>query len=214
MPKFQKGHPRYGGRQKGVLTRGQTDTMVTGTPWLALLCVLFGALSLGCRRQVEDGPITRVLRAYQSRGIVIGNLNSPDFESIDFKVNSQPELSSTPQGVYQRVGVPNASLQKAADGRISGCDKEQCTISDPKDDSRTVLFKSTGVLTPLYWSPDGRYLLFVRTLPTTRLPLRCRGDEEHDVLVYEPVSRTEEIVTTVCGGYPYRRFGWFVREAP
>jgi len=25
MPKFQKGHPRYGGRQKGVLTRGQTD---------------------------------------------------------------------------------------------------------------------------------------------------------------------------------------------
>ena len=25
MPKFKKGHPRYGGRQKGVLTRGQTD---------------------------------------------------------------------------------------------------------------------------------------------------------------------------------------------
>jgi len=25
MPKFQKGHPRYGGRQKGVLTRGQVD---------------------------------------------------------------------------------------------------------------------------------------------------------------------------------------------
>lgn len=46
----------------------------------------------------------------------------------------------------------------------------------------------------------------------TRLPFRCGGDEEHDVVVYEPASRTEEIVTTVCGGYPYRGFGWFVRQ--
>jgi hypothetical protein len=25
MPKFQKGHPRFGGRKKGVLTRGQVE---------------------------------------------------------------------------------------------------------------------------------------------------------------------------------------------
>ena len=86
---------------------------------------------------------------------------------------------------------------------------------DSNRNTTTFLFKNNHIVTPLHWSPDGRLLLFVRDLATWRNPVRCGFDNEHDVVVYDIATGKELIIRTVCGGYPYREFGWYIgRVAP
>ena len=66
-----------------------------------------------------------------------------------------------------------------------------------------------GILTPLYWSPDGRFVFFVRQGPTWRLPPRCSLEDERDVTVHDLAQGGEDIVSTVCGGFPYGGLRWY-----
>lgn len=181
---------------------------------LRLLCgLLFVMLLLGCL-SAEQRQLLSILKGYQEKKVLIGNLNDTNFEFIDFEKGLKPELSRNPHGEYQRIGMPNAPSQKTTDGRIATCDDKQCTIFDPNSNFTRTLFKSDHVVTPLYWSPDSQLLLFVRNVTKLRLPLRCGWDDEHDVVVYDLSSGKEAIITTVCGGYPYKQLGWYVSEAP
>lgn len=185
--------------------------MVDGGPFRRLYCLLIVLLLLGCS-SARHGQILSLLKEYQENNVLIGNLSDTYFEFVNFADGSNPRLARTPLGGRRLIGMPNAPSQKTADGKTATCDHKQCTIFDPESKSTKSLFNSDDVVTPLYWSPDGRLLLFVRDVKRLRLPLRCGWDDEHDVVVYDPSSCKEEIVTTVCGGYPYRQFGWFVGE--
>lgn len=162
----------------------------------------------GCSTR-KDQQLIEILRDEQiSKHTVIGSLSEPYFEVLDVQRGMNVEFIKTPQNNYQR----DVNSSRPNGGRVASCEGGQCSIFDSNKKTTTVLFKSAHIVTPLYWSPDGRLLLFVRDLATWRFPVRCGFDEEHDVVVYEPATRKELVVRTVCGGYPYKQFGWYVEN--
>ncbi len=158
---------------------------------------------------IGDRQLISVLQyEQQSQHTVIGSMVEPSFQFIDMQKGTDIEFVNAPKGDYQQDG----NDMHGKEGRIASCNDKVCSVVDSNRNTTTVLFANNHIVTPLQWSPDGRLLLFVRDLATTRLPVRCGFDNEHDVVVYEPETRMELTVTTVCGGYPYKRIGWYVRR--
>jgi hypothetical protein len=159
----------------------------------------------GCSTR-QDQQVISVLQDEQiNKHTVIGSINEPYFELLDVQRGMNVEFIKAPRSNYQR----DVNSSRPNGGRVASCEGNQCAIFDSNKKTTTFLFESAHVVTPLYWSPDGRLLLFVRDLATVRFPVRCGFDEEHDVVVYEPTTQKELIVRTVCGGYPYKKFGWY-----
>ena len=174
---------------------------------LAVSALLASSL-LGCSGR-RGGGILDTVKRYQDRKIVIGRLDRLNLEFLDFEKASAAGGTSVPHDGYRRIGIAGASSQMASDGRVAMCDARLCSITDPGSKATHIIFSSNHVVTPLYWSPDGRLLLFVRDIWRFRIPPRCGFDLEHEVVIYEPSTGNELIAATVCGGYPYRELGWY-----
>ncbi len=90
------------------------------------------------------------------------------------------------------------------------CNKSaECQISKVADPSKSFSVSRKGILTPLYWSPDERFVFYVREAPRWRSPHRCSLEDERDVTVYDLTQGREDIVSTVCGGFPYGGLRWY-----
>lgn len=160
----------------------------------------------GCSTQ-KDKHLLSILQDEQtSKHTVIGSLVEPYFEFVDLQKGMNVKFISSSRIDFQR----DANGLRPNNGRVASCTDNQCLIADSMKNSTTFLFKNDHIVTPLYWSPDGRLLLFVRDMASIRFPVRCGFDEEHDVVIYEPATGKELIVRTVCGGYPYKQLGWYV----
>jgi hypothetical protein len=85
----------------------------------------------------------------------------------------------------------------------------ECQISKVADPSKSFSVSRKGILTPLYWSPDERFVFFVREAPAWRSPHRCSLEDERDVTVYDLTQGRDDIVSTVCGGFPYGGLRWY-----
>jgi hypothetical protein len=133
-------------------------------------------------------------------------------------------LDMTSKGAFttvsfsERLEVTATSIDLTKGDETSSSDEKwtahckknsECQISKVGDPGKTFSVSRKGILTPLYWSPDGRFVFFVRQGPTWRLPPRCSLEDERDVTVYDLAQGREEIVSTVCGGYPYGGLRWY-----
>jgi hypothetical protein len=113
MPKFQKGHPRYGGRQKGVLTRGQVDIqrlareLVTDPIYLANLRTRLR--SGKCSPQVEAKLFAYAFGEPPQHVEVGGSLRGVVQVVHEHVANIGP-VEPTPT---LTANVPTASVQKA-----------------------------------------------------------------------------------------------------
>jgi hypothetical protein len=179
-----------------------------------LLIILAFCLQ-GCSAQ-DDSPIVAALKTeQQSQKVVIGRKNYSDLEIISFENDSKPERKMIPLSDYKPFGGDDAAqLQHSSDGRIASCVANRCSIYDAHSGRTQAAFRSDHILTPLYWSPDNRFLLFVREVSGFRFPVRCSLEDERDVIVYEPASGQQTVVTTVCGGYPYSQLRWYTASMP
>jgi hypothetical protein len=85
----------------------------------------------------------------------------------------------------------------------------ECQVSKVGDPSKALSVTRKGILTPLYWSPDEKFVFYVREAPIWRFPLRCSLEDERDVTVHDLTQDREDIVSTVCGGFPYGGLRWY-----
>ncbi len=68
------------------------------------------------------------------------------------------------------------------------------------------LFDGKNILTPLYWSPDSQYFMYVAKTAAWR-GFNCL--DAKDVIVYRLHDGQSDPVYGLCGGYPYWVLRWF-----
>lgn len=81
-------------------------------------------------------------------------------------------------------------------------------LADPSGNIRRFLFDGRQ-LTPLRWSPNDDFLMYVKKGATWEPinPMRCLDDTE-DVMVYRIEDGQQARVFQVCAGYPYWELDW------
>jgi hypothetical protein len=86
-------------------------------------------------------------------------------------------------------------------------------LADVSGVVRRVITTTTEFRTPLYWSPDGQYLLYCQTsLWWDTRPLR-EMQGQIDMMVYRVRDGVGGRVTTFGDEYPYWEYGWLVVPA-
>jgi hypothetical protein len=154
--------------------------------------------------------------------VVIGRWNQIDrrdqdtLEYVDLTdVTSSGVLRTVPYSERQQVATVSVDLREGDEVKSNDrkwtahCSSSgQCEISNIGDLSKSFVVSRKNILTPLYWSPDERFVFFVRKVIWTN-PMRCMLEDVRDVTVYDLAQRAEEAVTTVCDGYPYGALRWF-----
>lgn len=178
----------------------------------ALLCILL----VGCARNVKaSSTVKEAIELEQTaNNTVIGRKSDGRLEYLD--MTSGGAIST----VYfsARLEVRTTSIDLTKGDEISSSDEKwtahchrnaECRISNAADPNKSFSVSRKGILTPLYWSPDGRFVFFVRKGPTWRLPPRCSLEDERDVTVYDLKQGREDVVSTVCGGFPYGGLRWY-----
>jgi protease II len=178
----------------------------------ALLCILL----VGCSRDAKGSSTVKeaVELEQTANHTVIGRRDGGRLEYLDMTSNGA--ITTLSFSERQQVTATSIDLTKADEISSSDekwtahCNKNsECQISKVGDPGKTFSVSRKGILTPLYWSPDGRFVFFVRQAPNWRSPHRCSLEDERDVTVYDLTQGREEIVSTVCGGYPYGGLRWY-----
>jgi len=183
-----------------------------GTMLGALLCILL----IGCSRDAKaSSTVKEAVELEQTANhTVIGLRDNSRLEYLDMTSNG----AITTVSFSERLEVTVTSIDLTKGDEIRSSDEKwtahcsrnaECQISKVGDPSKTFSVSRKGILTPLYWSPDGRFVFFVRQGPTWRLPPRCSLEDERDVTVYDLTQGREDIVSTVCGGFPYGGLRWY-----
>jgi len=178
----------------------------------ALLCMLL----VGCSREAKASSTVKeaVELEQTANNMVIGRKDNGRLEYLD--MTSDGAIRTVSFSVRQEVRTTSIDLTKSDEASSSDkkwtahCNREpDCQISKVGDPGKTFSVSRKGILTPLYWSPDERFVFFVRKAPKWRLPHRCSLEDERDVTVYDLTQGREDIVSTVCGGFPYGGLRWY-----
>jgi hypothetical protein len=171
---------------------------------VVLLCILVA----GCSRDAKaSSTVKEAVELEQTANhIVIGRRDDGRLEYID--MTSGGARTTVSFSNRQEIPIVGIDLRKSkginsSDKKWVGrCNKKaKCQITKVGDANKTFLVSRKDILTPLYWSPDGRFVFFVRQAPRWRFPLRCSLEDL--------TQGGEDIVSTVCRGYPYGSLSWY-----
>jgi hypothetical protein len=182
----------------------------------ATLGIILCTLLAGCSREVKvSSTVKRAVEFEQTASnTVIGRKDNSRLEYLD--MTSDGAIRTVSFSVLQEVRTTSVDLTKSDETSSSDekwtahCNRNaECQISKVGDPSRSFSVSRKGILTPLYWSPDERFVFLVRQAPKWRSPSRCGLDDERDVTVYDLTQGREDIVNTVCGGFPYGGLRWY-----
>lgn len=107
---------------------------------------------------------------------------------------------------YQPVGA-GTSPSWSPDGKhmIYRTVKNWFVFADPSGSVQRSLLDGKDVLTPLYWSPDSEYLMYL-TKSKASGSLNC--PDARDVVAYRLRDGQSAPVYQVCEGYPYWMLRW------
>jgi hypothetical protein len=183
-----------------------------GVTFGALVCILL----VGCSRSAKASSTVKeaVELEQTANNTVIGRKDDGRLEYLDMTSDGAIRTVS----FSARLEVKTISIDLAKGDEASSpdekwtahCDKNaECQISKVGDPSKSFSVPRKGILTPLYWSPDERFVFYVREAPKWRSPHRCSLEDERDVTVYDLTQGREDIVSTVCGGFPYGGLRWY-----
>lgn len=171
---------------------------------------------VGCSRfDKASSTVKETVRLEQTaKHMVIGRKDDSRLEYLD--MTSDGAIRTVP--FSPQLEVKTISLDLANGGQTSSsteewtaqCSKQaKCQISKIDEPSESFVLSRNGILTPLYWSPDGRFVFYIREAPKWRLPHRCSLEDERDVTVYDLTQHRNAIVSTVCAGFPYGGLRWY-----
>jgi hypothetical protein len=82
-------------------------------------------------------------------------------------------------------------------------------LADANGKPKRTLFGADGILTPLYWSPNEEYLMYVEKASAWEWGQcgRYLADGK-EIMAYRLRDGQRSSVYEVCEGYPYTRFAW------
>jgi hypothetical protein len=199
---------------------------MVATPQLRCCCFpLLGAmlgtflciLPIGCSRDAvkASSSVKEAVELEQTaNNTVIGRKDNGRLEYLDMTADGAIRTVS----FSVRLEIKTISIDLTKGDELSSSDEKwtahcgrnaECQISKVGDPAKTFSVSRKGILTPLYWSPDERFVFYVREAPKWRSPHRCSLEDERDVAVHDLTQSGEDIVSTVCGGFPYGGLRWY-----
>jgi hypothetical protein len=180
----------------------------------AALCVA----QIGCAASnaTTSSQISRALKTEQTENhIAIGRKDNAHLEYIDMTADgalSRASFSAQQESPVTSIDLSRSDELQSSD-QIWKADcparKAECTISEAGNPNRKFSVLRKGLLTPIYWSPDGKFIFYIRQAPRWRFPPRCSFEDERDVMVRDLTEESEGVVSTTCGGYPYGSLRWY-----
>lgn len=82
-------------------------------------------------------------------------------------------------------------------------------LADSRGTILKTLLDGQKILTPLYWSPQSEYLLYVEKAGTWESGFCSKNlADGRDIMVYRMRDGEKGIVYQVCDGFPYGKIGW------
>lgn len=182
----------------------------------AMLGVLLGLLLVGCSRDAKaSSTVKQAVELEQTaNNTVIGRKDNGRLEYLDMTADGAIRTVS----FSVRLEIKTISIDLTKGDELSSSDEKwtahcgknaECQISKVGDPAKAFSVSRKGLLTPLYWSPDERFVFYVREAPKWRSPHRCSLEDERDVTVHDLAQGGEDIVSTVCGGFPYGGLRWY-----
>lgn len=155
-----------------------------------------------------------IARLYQSRQLELVVAGEPDRVPVaDLPSDVGDRLEKQRSQRRQSINfIGDSDAQLSPDGKwvtYRTSDKHY-VLSDRAGILKREIVSETHISTPMYWSPDGRYLMYcAESLP---------GDSrvvsgQVDMLVYRVKDGVQGRVTTFDELYPFETFGWLVVPA-
>lgn len=183
------------------------------TAWGLGICLLFPGWSQDTNASPQVKDALRLEETAQHTVIGVKLASPGDVGELEYldMISGGEYIEHRTLRFYEReeAGATSIDITKneeifSADKKWTAhCDKkEECRISKVSDPSQSFSVSRKGILTPLFWSPDEEFVLFVRRAGWSNL-LHCLFEDRYSVMVYDIAQARAGIVTTVCGGFPY-----------
>jgi hypothetical protein len=134
------------------------------------------------------------LRKTQLSGTVAAQLNVQNPESRLATVEGRTDGQRSPDGKWMTFRTPEDTF----------------VLADAMGKVQRTLLRGSQILTPLYWSPDSRYLMYVETSGTWDWGCGRYLQDGRDIMVYRLSDGESGRVFQVCQGYPATFFEWLV----
>ena len=163
-----------------------------------------------------------LVQQQQKNRLAIGRVDDQKLNVILFS-STKPEIRSysLPSG---QKNLPASTEAQSSGGKIDGTDvswspdrkwityrtrENNFVLADATGKTQRVLMNGKEVVTPLRWSPDDGFLMYVKKGATWEPtnPMKCLDDTK-DIMVYRVQDGQRARVYQVCEGYPYWELQW------
>ncbi len=142
--------------------------------------------------------------------VILFSLTNPEIRSYTLPGNGKKQFAMTESQNAVRT-VDGTDVSWSSDGKRVAyrTRRNKLVLADSSGKTQRVLFDGRQVLTPLHWSPDDEFLMYVKKGATWEPsnPMKCLDDTE-DVVVYRVKDGKQGRVYQVCAGYPYWELHW------
>lgn len=196
-----------------------TGTGISGPAAVKRIIIISAGLlfviQAGCSSSRSERPsyVVRALQREQTEShFVIGRGGTRQLEYLNMDEGGRISTANFPTPeIVQGVSL---DLRKGGNVTSDGawkadCTEESCTVIQTANAQNSFAMSLKGILTSLYWSPDSKFVFYVRKAPVWRVPPRCSLEDERDVVVRDLTQHREGIVSTVCAGFPYTELRWY-----
>jgi hypothetical protein len=181
---------------------------------VASLVIFLSLVGCGSGSKTSSRLRDALMTEQTASHIVIGYRDREELDYIDLTAGNtfKRVLLPVQPKITRIMDVRSVNgVQESPDGIwIASCvGKVACQINERNDPGRRLSVSREHTLTPLYWSPDDRFVFLVEKAPKWRFPPRCSFEDERDVIVYDTSTGKSDTLATVCGGFPYGSLRWY-----
>jgi hypothetical protein len=182
-----------------------------------ILLILCGMLtSCHAAPTTDDTYVEDLLQKMQACcGLVIGENYQGHLEYLDVlsdyafhSVPLSPDMFHETTSLDLTRKGQNSFVSSDSEWRAK-CSGNHCDVSSQTSPHGAIWISKERILTPLFWSPDNKFVFFIVKGPTWRTPARCSMEDERDIVLVELASGKQGVLKTVCGGFPYELLRWF-----
>lgn len=191
---------------------------------LTSIILVFLGLIFSCSKPApSNNMLNELVNKEHTDGLSIGWIDGQELEVIVFgakpdrkrftvSAEEASKLAKEYKDANRPADIPNGKdAQRSPDGKwITYRTRDnKFVLADSQGVIQKMLFDGNAVLTPLYWSPQSNYLMYVEKAGTWALG-PCARDlaDGRDIMVYRIRDGEKGRVYQVCEGYPYTRLGW------
>ncbi len=189
---------------------------------IKLAAVVSFMVALACSQNASKDLLENLAQQQQKNRLAIGWVDDQKLKVILFSP-TKPEIRSYSLPSDGKQSLASTEAHGPA-GKVDGTDvswsldrkwvtyrtrENKFVLADASGKTQRVLFDGKQVVTPLRWSPDDEFLMYVKKGATWEPtnPMKCLDDAK-DVMVYRVQDGQQGRVYQVCEGYPYWELQW------